>query len=66
MAGFDYSDALLARARSGLVWDEQTLDAFIADAEVYLPGTRMSLPPLAEPQERADVVAYLKAVGGGR
>jgi cytochrome c len=57
--GFDYSDAMKAKAAAGLVWDAETLDRYIADPEEVVPGTRMIVPPLREAQERADIIAYL-------
>lgn len=59
IAGFDYSDNMRKRAADGLVWDAATLDAFIADPESVVPGTLMSMPPLRDAQERADLIAYL-------
>ena len=64
LAGFDYSDAMKGRAASGLVWDEATLDAYVADPESVVPGTRMSAPPVREAQDRADLIAYLSRSGG--
>jgi cytochrome c len=63
IAGFDYSDAMREKAASGLVWDPATLERYIADPEALVPGTRMSVPPLREEQERADIVAYLARSG---
>lgn len=57
--GFAYSDALKAAGRDGLVWDEATLDRFIADPEVVVPGT--SMPYVGGPaSERRAVIAWLK------
>ncbi len=61
--GFDYSDAMRAAAAAGLVWDVPRLDAFIADAEAALPGTKMAMPPLRDAEDRADIIAYLMAAG---
>src|ERR1700751_2305224 len=36
--GFNYSGGM---ASSGLVWDEATLDAFLADTSKKVPGTSM-------------------------
>jgi cytochrome c2 len=58
-AGFDYSDAMKAQGASGLVWTAETLDRYIADPEAIVPGTRMSIPPLRDAQDRADLIAYL-------
>jgi cytochrome c len=57
--GFDYSDAMREKAAAGLTWDAATLDRYIADPEGVVPGTRMSVPPLRDEQERADLIAYL-------
>ena len=62
-AGFDYSDAMKARAASGLVWNADTLDSFIADPQTLVPDTRMSAPPLHDAQDRADLIAYLVRAG---
>ena len=49
--------------RAGLVWDAATLERYIADPESVVAGTRMSVPPLRDEQERADLVAYLARSG---
>jgi cytochrome c len=60
VAGFEYSDAMKAKAATGLVWTPDTLDRFIADPDAFVPGTAMVvLPPLRDTQERADLIAYL-------
>ena len=66
IAGFDYSDAMKERAAKGLVWDPATLDAYLADPESAVPGTRMSVPPLRDAQDRADLIAYLARSGNFR
>lgn len=60
VAGFEYSDAMKAKAAAGLVWTRETLDRFLADPDDFLPGTPMVvLPPLRDQQDRADLIAYL-------
>jgi cytochrome c len=60
VAGFEYSDAMKAKAAAGLVWNPEALDRFISDPDAFVPGTPMVvLPPLREAQERADLIAYL-------
>jgi cytochrome c len=44
-----------------MTWDEQTLDAFLTEPTRVLPGTTM-LATLPNPQDRADVIAYLKTL----
>jgi cytochrome c len=63
IAGFEYSDAMRAKAVAGLVWDAVALDRYIADPEGVVPGTRMNSPPVRDAQERADLVAYLALSG---
>ena len=52
-----------SHAAKGLVWDESTLDAYVADPESVVPGTRMSSPPIRDAQDRADLIAYLARSG---
>jgi cytochrome c len=53
-----YSEAL---GSADLVWREDTLDAFLADPRSVVPGNRMTFAGIAEPQARADLIAYLRA-----
>ncbi|WP_129782581.1 c-type cytochrome [Peristeroidobacter soli] len=55
--GFPYSEAMRS---SGLVWDEKTLDEFLAAPYQALPGTIMGFPGFTQEQDRKDVIAYLK------
>ncbi len=55
--GFKFSDAM---KDSGLVWDEATLDSFLAKPKDVVPKTRMAFPGLKNEQDRLDVIAYLK------
>jgi cytochrome c len=62
-AGFEYSAAMRDKAAAGLRWDASTLDRYIADPDAVVPGTRMSVAPLRDEQERADLIAYLARSG---
>jgi cytochrome c len=55
--GFPYSEAM---RNSGITWSETTLNAFLSGPQAYVPGTFMTFTGLPDPQERADVIAYLK------
>lgn len=57
VAGFKYSDA---NASSDVVWTEENLFAYLENPQAYIPGTIMAFPGLRNPQDRADVIAYLK------
>ena len=56
--GFKYSRAM---AKSGLVWDEATLAAFLAKPKKYLKGTKMMFAGLKKENDIANVIAYLRA-----
>jgi cytochrome c len=64
VGGFAYSQALRKAGAAGMVWDEKTLDAFLNDPRKFLPGTRMGYGGVKNDQERADLIAYLKAQSG--
>jgi cytochrome c len=52
---YAYSPALKG---SGLVWDEANLERWLTNPSALVPGTKMYFL-LKDPQERADVIAYL-------
>jgi cytochrome c len=60
LGGFRYSPAMQAAGAGGLTWTEATLDAFLADPHAYLPGSRMSYSGLANPQDRRELLAWLR------
>jgi cytochrome c len=53
---YDYSDALKS---ANIVWNDETLDKWLTDPQAVVPGTKMFFH-LDNPQDRADVIAYLK------
>ena len=57
--GYKYSKAMKAAA---IVWDEKTLDEYLAKPKKMVKGTKMSFPGLKKAKQRADVIAYLKKV----
>jgi cytochrome c len=54
--GFGFTDAL---AKKGGTWDWHSLDAWLTSPKAFAPGTKMSFPGLSNPQDRANVIAYL-------
>jgi cytochrome c len=56
--GFKYSDAM---KESGVVWDDATLAAYLADPKGFIPGNRMFFPGLKKEGEIQDLLAYLHA-----
>jgi cytochrome c len=52
-----YSPALKS---SNLVWDDQTLDGWIADPQHVVPGNTMTFHGIKDARQRADLLAFLK------
>ena len=59
IAGYRFSDALL---KSGLVWDEATLDRFLQAPARTVPGTKMVYAGMQDAAKRREVVAYIKSL----
>jgi cytochrome c len=59
LAGFRFSRAMKT---SNIAWDDTTLDAFVADPQKVIPGNVMPFSGVADPKQRADVIAYLKTL----
>jgi cytochrome c len=57
--GFVYSAAL---AGSGVVWDVAALDSWIENPGKLVPGTTMIFGGIKDPQQRANLIAYLQQV----
>lgn len=55
--GFKYSKAM---AKSGIVWDEKTLDAYVTKPKKFIPGNKMTFAGLKKEKQRKDLIAYLK------
>lgn len=55
--GFDYSPAMKS---SRITWNEKTLDRFLTKPLAMIPGTAMTYDGVADPNERSDLIAYLK------
>ena len=58
--GFVFSDNMRELGESGLLWTEKELDRYLENPKVVVPKGKMAFPGLADPQDRADVIAYLK------
>jgi len=59
-AGYNYSAAMKAAGEGGLVWTEENVDKYLENPKGVVAGTKMIFPGLKDPQDRADVIAYLK------
>ena len=57
LADFRYSNAML---HANIVWDDANLRAYLADPQAKVRGNRMPFGGLSNPQDIADVIAFLK------
>jgi len=58
--GFDFSSALQS---IGGTWTFDKLDQWLTSPRKFAPGTKMTFAGLSDPQDRADVIAYLNSQG---
>ena len=54
--GFAFSDAL---SKKGGTWNWDNLSQWLSSPRAFATGTKMTFAGLSNPQERADVIAYL-------
>lgn len=52
-----YSAALTS---SGIIWEDNTLDTWIADPQHFIPGNTMTFPGVKDARQRTDLLAFLK------
>jgi cytochrome c len=62
VADFDYSDAMRAKGAEGMTWTFENLDHFIENPKGFIPGTAMTYAGVKKPDERADIIAYLRTL----
>lgn len=55
--GFAFSEAMKS---ADVVWNEETLEAFLADSQAVVPGNTMNFSALRKPDDRTAVIAYLR------
>ena len=56
--GFAFSDAL---AKKGGTWNWDNLSQWLTSPKAFAPGTKMTFAGLSNPQDRADVIAFLNS-----
>jgi cytochrome c len=57
--GFAYSDALLEKDGQ---WTFDALNAFLENPKSWAPGTKMTYAGIRQPEDRADVLVYLRSL----
>lgn len=60
--GFKYSDPMI---KSGITWNAEELDKYLADPKGFIPGNKMAFAGLKKDEDRKNVIAYLQKQGGG-
>lgn len=58
---YAYSDAMKAE-HGKKKWGNQELSDFLANPKKYLPGNKMSFAGMKNPQDRANLIAYLNTL----
>ena len=58
--GFAYSAALVGKGGN---WDWKSMDEWLASPRAFAPGTKMTFAGLGDPQDRANLAAYLNKQG---
>ena len=59
---YNYSPAM---KQANIVWDANTLDAYLVDPQKVVPGNKMPFPGLKTDHDRADVIAFFAASAAG-
>ena len=59
-ADFNYSNDMVMMGKDGLTWTLATLDAYLENPKALVSRTRMNFAGLKKPQDRADILAYLR------
>ncbi len=59
--GFKYSKAMSVAGSGGLVWNDETLAAFLTKPRKMMKGTKMAFSGLKKEKDRANLLAFLKS-----
>ena len=59
VAGFGYSDAMTAKGGN---WTFEDLDHFLTKPKDFVPGTKMAFAGLKKPEDRAELILYLRSL----
>jgi cytochrome c2 len=56
-----YKKYSTAMKESGIVWNDETLNAYLEKPRKYIKGTKMAFGGLKKEDDRLNVIAYLKS-----
>jgi cytochrome c len=60
MEGFKYTQAMLDHKAKEPTWTFDDLDHFLTSPKAFVPGTAMSFAGLPKPEDRANIIEYLR------
>jgi len=61
LGDFKYSKNMAAMGAEGVVWNDETLAAFLAKPKAYIKGTKMSFSGFKKEKDIAATIEYLKS-----
>ncbi|MFZ8879404.1 MAG: c-type cytochrome, partial [Paracoccaceae bacterium] len=61
LGDFKYSNNMAAMGAKGVVWNDETLAAFLAKPKAYIKGTKMSFSGFKKEQDIEATIEYLKS-----
>ena len=61
--GMSYSDGMMAHAKDSPNWTYDQLYMFLANPQKWVKGTKMTFAGVKKPQDRIDLIAYLRSQG---
>ncbi|MEX0628114.1 MAG: cytochrome c family protein [Cucumibacter sp.] len=59
---FNYSEAMQEYGASGAHWTYDELDQYLTSPKALVAGTKMSFAGMSKPEERADLLAFLRTL----
>lgn len=60
--GFKYSPSMIAFGKTGAVWDDATLDSYLASPRKLVKKTRMAFPGIKGEEDRKALIEYLETL----
>jgi len=61
--GYQYSQVHLDKAKAdSIIWDDATLDIYIADPQALIPGNKMVYPGVKKETQRKNLIEYMKTL----
>lgn len=58
--GFDYSEALIAAGTAGMIWERETLHAYLSDPVAHVPGGAKDGPAIGDELARMHLLTWLR------